>query len=63
MIKPIDYRLSGRYWGFSADTTDERAKELFERRFGVPPTEIVRDETVVLCKIPVKGVNDGQKDG
>lgn len=61
MPDPIDYRLSGRYWGFSADTPDERIIELFEHRFGKPP-EILRqpDNCIVLCKIP-QGEHNGNK--
>ena len=48
------------YWALSSDTTDERARELFEIRYGKQPRVIKRYPRCVLLLGPIVEGDDGK---
>ena len=56
--------LKGTYQGYSLDATDEKARALFEAKFGHPPTEIKRDAIVKagpLTEADLDGLKAGRR--
>ena len=42
------------YWALSSDTTDERGRKLFEKRYGKQPLRIKRYPKAVLLLGPIE---------
>ena len=50
------------FWGISSDASDERGRELFERKFGRSPAKVIRfDKSVLLMGPIVKDVDDSRR--
>ena len=39
----------GTYQGYTPDTTDDQARQQFERKYGRPPAEVLRNKGAVLA--------------
>ncbi len=48
------------FWGISSDATDERGRELFEKRFGKPPATVIRYDKCILLLGPIIEDVDGR---
>ena len=46
------------FWGISSDASDERGRELFAKRYGKPPAEVIRYDKSVLLLGPVASGKD-----
>jgi len=42
-------RLRGKWQGYTPDTTDDQARQWFERKYGYPPAQVLRNAGAVLA--------------
>ncbi|RLC85665.1 MAG: hypothetical protein DRI79_11090 [Chloroflexi bacterium] len=42
-------RLRGTWQGYTPDTTDDQARRWFERKYGYPPAQVLRNAGAVLA--------------